>query len=181
MNDEQESARVFPFRPWVRRAGVSIVLVAAAITTAIVAVLLAVPAARWGWVGEPFVWLYIGTLWAGGLKVWLGTRRAVAEVGPDAITVRPLHQLRGRTLRWSAVHGTEQMIGGDRLILFYETPRGTRFVALNLNLVKGRRDLLELLDGRLREMGFVEAVVERSRLMRRPVAVELSSDRAVER
>ena len=42
-----------------------------------------------------------------------------------------------------------------------------RFVALNLNLVKGRRDFLALLDDRLRAMGFVEKTVERSRYLTR--------------
>ena len=34
------------------------------------------------------------------------------------------------------------MIGGDRMIVYFDTPRGMRFVALNLNLVKGRREFL---------------------------------------
>lgn len=159
--------RHFPFRPWVRRAGLSIVVVAAAISATLALALAFFPSTRWGWMGEKFVWVYVGTLWAGGLKVWLGTRHPVAEVGETAITVRPLHLLRPRTIAWQTVTATEQMVGGDRLILFYDTRRGTRFVALNLNLVKGRRDLLADLDARLRAMGFVESVVDRSRLMRR--------------
>ena len=60
------------------------------------------------------------------------------------------------------------MIGGDRLILYYETQRGMRFVALNLNLVKGRRDFLSLLDRRLRSLGFIERTVDQSRYLSRP-------------
>ena len=59
------------------------------------------------------------------------------------------------------------MIGGDRMIVYFDTPRGLRFVALNLNLVKGRRDFVTLVDARLREMGFAERVVERSRYLSR--------------
>jgi hypothetical protein len=59
------------------------------------------------------------------------------------------------------------MLGGDRLIVFYETARGIRFVALNLNLVKGRRDFLLSLEGRLRAIGFEEKVIERSRYLSR--------------
>ena len=158
----------FGFRPWVRRAGLSIVLVAAGATAALAGVLALDPRARFGWMGEPFVWVYVGTLWLGGLKVFLGTRRPIAEVGEETIRLRPLHQLRQRTIRWSTIRGTEQMIGGDRLIVYHDTPRGLRFVALNLNLVKGRRDFLSLLDGRLRAMGFVEKTVERSRYLSRP-------------
>lgn len=158
---------LFPFRPWVRRAGLSIVLVAAVITAAVAAALLLVPSSRYGWIGEPFVWVYIGTLWAGGLKVWLGTRTPVAEVGPETMTLRPLHQFRARTINWRDLRGTEQMIGGDRMIVYFDTPRGMRFVALNLNLVKGRRDFVSLLDARLRDLGFVERVVERSRYLSR--------------
>ncbi len=159
--------RLFLFRPWVRRAGASIVLVAAAVTAAILIALAANPQLRYGWIGERFVWVYVGTLWIGGLKVWLGTRRPVAEVGDETVTLRPLHQFRQRVIAWSAIRGTEQMIGGDRLIVFYDTPRGMRFVALNLNLVKGRRDFAALLDSRLLLMGFLERELNRSRFLTR--------------
>jgi hypothetical protein len=42
-----------------------------------------------------------------------------------------------------------------------------RFVALNLNLIKGRREFVTTIDARLRAMGFVERVVERSRYLSR--------------
>jgi hypothetical protein len=155
----------FAFRPWVRRAGISIVLVAAAVTAAIVLALTFSPTARYGWIGERFVWVYVGTLWLGGLKVWLGTLRPIAEITEAAITLRPLHQFRGRTAKWSDISGTEQMIGGDRLIVYFDTPRGMRFVALNLNLVKGRREFLKMVEERLASMGFIEKVVERSRYL----------------
>lgn len=157
----------FPFRPWVRRAGISIVVTAAAVSAAIAFTLVASPSARYGWIGEPFVWAYIGTLWAGGLKVWTGTRRPIAEMTGDALTLRPLHQFRTRVVEWQQLLGTEQMTGGDRLIVYFDTARGMRFVALNLNLVKGRRDFLLTLEGRLREMGFTERIVERSRYLSR--------------
>jgi hypothetical protein len=161
------SALIFPFRPWVRRAGFSIVFVSAAITAAIVLTLIAVPSARYGWIGEPFVWVYVGTLWAGGMKVWLGARRAVAELTDGTVTLRPLHQFRTSVIVWSEMRGTEQMTGGDRMIVYYDTPRGMRFVALNLNLVKGRRDFVTAFDARLRSMGFVERTVDRSRYLSR--------------
>ena len=158
----------YAFRPWVRRAGASIVLVAAGATVAIVIALFANPAVRYGWIGERAVWVYIATLWIGGLKVWVGSRRAVAELSAETLILRPLHQFRSRTLRWDALRGTEQMVGGDRMIVYYDTPRGMRFVALNLNLIKGRRNFLAVLDERLRSMEFVEKVVERSRYLTRP-------------
>jgi hypothetical protein len=160
--------RPFPFRPWVRRAGLSIVLVAAGVSAAILFTLTLSPAARYGWMGERFVWVYVGTLWLGGLKVFTGTLRPVAEVDDERIILRPLHQFGARTIGWDKLTGTEQMIGGDRLIVYYETARGMRFVAMNLNLVKGRRDFLALLDARLLAMGFQERVVERSRYLSRP-------------
>ena len=163
-----KSPRLFVFRPWVRRAGLSIVLVAAALTAIVAGSLALSTSARYGWMGERFVWVYLGTLWLGGLKVWLGTMRPLSEVGDDAIVVRPLHQFRARRFRWDDIQGTEQMIGGDRLIVYFDTARGMRFAALNLNLVKGRRDFLALLDERLRERGFVEKIVERSRYLSRP-------------
>ncbi len=150
-----EPVSTYRFRPWVRRAGLSIVLVAAGATAAI------------GWIGERAIWAYIALLWIGGLKVWLGTLRPVAEAGERTLVLRPLHNLRQRAIEWTRIRGTEQMTGGDRLIVYYDTARGMRFVALNLNLVKGRREFLSMLDGRLRAMGFVEKTVERSRYLTR--------------
>ena len=147
------TAQVFPFRPWVRRAGFSIGLVAAAASLTIT------------WIGEKAVWVYVATLWIGGLKVWLGTWRPIAEVSDERLLLRPLHNLRSRTILWSAVRGTEQ--SGDRLMVFHDTPGSTRFVALNLNLVKGRREFLALIDARLRAMGFEERIVDRSRYLSR--------------
>jgi hypothetical protein len=43
-----------------------------------------------------------------------------------------------------------------------------RYVALNLNLVKGRRDFVTLLDERLLALRFRERVVDRSRYLSRP-------------
>lgn len=164
---EPHAKQAYPFRPWVRRAGLSIVLVAAAVTLLIIVMVAVRPSWRFGWAREPFVWVYIGTLWLGGLKVFIGTFKPVAEVNVSGVVLRPLHQMRATSIQWPAMLGTEQMIGGDRLIVYHETRSGMRFVALNLNLVKGRRDLLAVLDARLRGMGFVERVVERSRYLSR--------------
>jgi hypothetical protein len=164
-----DRTEVYPFRPWVARAGFSIVLVAAAVTAAIVIAVFASPTARYGWIGEHAVWAYITTLWLGGLKVWLGARRPIAEISARTLTLRPLHQFRSRTVRWDELRGTEQMMGGDRLIVYWDGLRGMRFVALNLNLIKGRRNFLAAVDERLRAMGFVEKTVERSRYLSRPV------------
>jgi hypothetical protein len=161
-------SETYAFRPWVRRAGASIVLVAAGVTAAILLALAVNPAARYGWIGERAVWVYIATLWIGGLKVWLGTRRSVADLSEETLTLRPLHQFRSRTLRWTDIRGTEQMIGGDRMIVYYDTQRGMRFVALNLNLIKGRRTFLATIDERLRAMGFNEKTVDRSRYLSKP-------------
>jgi len=166
----------FGFRPWVRRAGLSIVLVAAGATAAVAIFLAVDPTARYGWIGERAVWAYIATLWIGGLKVWSGTLRPVAEVGEDVVVLRPLHQLRQRVIAWNTIRGTEQMRGGDRLIVYYDTRRGMRFTALNLNLVKGRRDFLAMLDGRLRSMGFIEKHAGRSRYLSRLDAQQRDRD-----
>lgn len=165
---DAKNVSVFSFRPWVRRAGASIVLVSAIVSAAIIITLIAIPTARYGWIGEKFVWAYIGTLWLGGLKVWLGTRRPIAELDDATMVLRPLHQFRTRVVQWDALRGTEQMLGGDRLIVYFDTSRGMRFVALNLNLVKGRREFLTQLEARMRELQFVEKIVERSRYLSRP-------------
>ncbi|MDQ6800143.1 MAG: hypothetical protein M3041_04825 [Acidobacteriota bacterium] len=162
----ETATRVFSFRPWVRRAGFSIVLVAAFASAAILFTLTFTPSARYGWMGERVVWVYLAVLWIGGLRVFLATFRPIAEADGEGIVVRPLHQFGRRIIAWSRMRGTEQ--SGDRLIIYYDTPRGMRFVALNLNLIKGRRDFLTLLDQRLLTMGFAERTVERSRYLSRP-------------
>src|SRR5438128_7487434 len=144
---KQSELRAFAFRPWVRRAGLSIVLVAALATAAIVIMLTISSTARYGWIREPFVWVYIGVLWLGGLRVFLGTFRPVVEADDARIIIRPLHQFVVRNIPWTAIRGKEQ--SGDRLIVYFQTPRGMRFVALNLNLVKGSRDFLALLESRV--------------------------------
>ena len=158
----------FDFRPWVRRAGLSILVAAAAITLTLVGAILLTPSFRFGWVREPFVWIYIGTLWLGGAKVFTGTLKPVAEADKNGMVLRPLHQFFEKRVPWSSVRGTEQLTGGDRLIIYYETARGMRFVALNLNLVKGRKEFLALLDRKLMMLGFAEKFVERSRYLSRP-------------
>lgn len=160
-----DAKTVFAFRPWVRRAGASILAVAAVITIAILAALASSVSFRFGWVREPFVWIYIGTLWLGGAKVFLGTLKPVAEAGDEGLVLRPLHQFFPKSVLWTSIRGTEQSVGGDRLILYYETPRGMRFVALNLNLVKGRKEFMAMLERRLIADGFVEKIVERSRYL----------------
>lgn len=160
------STGVFAFRPWVRRAGLSIVMVAALATAAIISILTISPSARFGWISERVVWVYLAVLWLGGLRIVLGTLRPIVESGEEKLVFRPLHQFGKRTVSWSRVRGTEQ--SGDRLIVYYDTPRGMRFVAINLNLIKGRREFLALLEGRLMAMGFTERVVERSRYLSRP-------------
>lgn len=159
--------QAFGFRPWVRRAGLSIVLVALVATPALAISNLS---------DERALWVYLGTLWIGGLKVWLGTRRPVAEVGDEVLILRPLHNLMSRTIRWKHLRGTEQMIGGDRLIVYFDTRRGMRFAALNLNLVKGRREFLATIDRRLRSMNFVEKEVGRSRYLSRLDAHQREGD-----
>lgn len=144
----------------------SIVAVAAGVTVLLL-LMLTSSRGRFGWAGEPFVWLYVLMLWAGGLKVLLGSRRPVAEADETLLVLRPLHQLRSRSIAWETIRGTEQMIGGDRLIIYFDAPRGPRMVALNLNLVRGRREFLALVEERLRAQGFVEKVVERSRYLSR--------------
>lgn len=167
VNAEPPELVRFEFRPWVGRAGLSILLTAAAVTAVMVVTLLSNRSTRFGWLGEPFVWLYVATLWAGGARVFLGSRKTVAEVGREGIVIRPLHQLRSRTIPWDNLTGTERTIPGDRMILYFQGPRGMRFVALNLNLVRGRKSFEDLVEKELRQLGFAESTVGRSRYLSR--------------
>jgi hypothetical protein len=142
-------------------------LVAGGVTILIALALAFDPGARYGWMSERPIWVYLGALWLGGLRVWLGTLRPVAEVDDERLVVRPLHQFKTKRMRWDSIRGTEQTVGGDRLIVYYDTSRGMRFVAMNLNLIKGRKEFVDLLEERLRTLGFQERIVERSRYLSR--------------
>ena len=165
----------FTARPWVRRAGLSIVITAAVITVWMAMTLLFSRSSRYGWLGEPFAWLYMLTLWAGGLKVWSGSLRTIAEFHEDRLLLRPLHQFGEKWIPWTSVLGTEQTVKGDRLIVYYEGKRGVRFVAVNLNLIRGRRDFLSLLDERLTGCGFSPIVDGETRKLVRAAGSQLSA------
>ena len=163
------AAMIFHFRPWVRKAGMSI-LVITAVMTVLVIVARQTPGGRWGWASEPAVQLYLLALWGGSLKIVLTTLRPAAELADEVLTLRPVHQLRGTVVRWSQISGTEQMTGGDRLIVYFNRGRGLRFVALNLNLIRGRREFERALESRLRSAGFAEKTIDRSRYLTHPSA-----------
>jgi hypothetical protein len=161
------SLATFGFRPWVKKAGLSIVGLAAVLTAAVVALAAVSSDARFGWAGEPFVAVYLAALWVGGGKVYLGTWRPIAELREHHLVLRPLHLFGQRAIPWEAIAGTEQRIRGDRLVVYYRGGRGLRFVALNLNLVRGRRELMRALEERLQALGFVEKLAEESRYLSR--------------
>lgn len=161
---DSETAR-YGFRPWVRRAGLSIVGVAALVT--VIMGLMLHSSFRYGWVREPFSWMYVVVLWIGGLRIYRGTFQNAAEIDPRRLMLRPLHRFTHSEIPWDDVRGTEQTIGGDRLIVYYERGRGLRFIAMNLNLVKGRREFMAGIEQRLLRLGFVEKVIERSRYLTR--------------
>lgn len=165
---ERVSEAVFAFRPWVRKAGWSIVLVAGGVSAILISLVLILPIEQRGWLAEPFGWLYVAVLWLGGLRILLGTSLPVVEMEAAEVLLRPLHLLRSKRIRWCDVRGIEQTIPGNRLILYYDGTRGTRYVALNLNLVRGRRQFMEELERRLKRAGFLERTVERSRVLSRP-------------
>lgn len=155
MYQSEELRLVFLFRPWVRRAGWTILAVAAGATlTGLVLFLTSAHEAYW--LREKSLWIYVAVLWIGGVQIVAGTLRPVAELDEERVTLRPLHHLRSRVVRWNSIVGSEQTVPGDRLILRYETSRGLRFVALNLNLVKGRREFEQAVAHRLRSEGLVD-------------------------
>src|SRR5687767_11069168 len=89
-----EPAPVFAFRPWVRRAGLSIIGVAAALTAFVLGNAVFSTTARYGWTREPFVAVYLAVLWLGGVRIFAGTFRPIAQFHTDFIDLRPLHGFR---------------------------------------------------------------------------------------
>src|SRR5260370_37876437 len=101
----ETAARAFSFRPWVRRTGFSIVLVAAFASAAIITLLLVSPPARYGWMGERAVWVYLAVLWIGGLRGFLAPFQRIAASVRGPVGVRPLHQFVSRTIACAADPG----------------------------------------------------------------------------
>lgn len=156
--------KIFEFRPWVGRAGWTI-LAACAAALLLGALLLL----SYGWevlfLRERSLWIYLATLAAGGARVVIGSRRPVAELDEEGVVLRLLHHIGAKRIRWSQLLGTEQTLPGDRLILHYESARGPRFVAVNLNLIRGRRDFEMALEERLRALGAVPVDREGARVL----------------
>jgi hypothetical protein len=161
--------KIFEFRPWVGKAGWTILAACAAATLGGAALLLV-----YGWemlfLREKSLWIYLGTLAAGGARVVAGSRRPVAELDGEGVSLRLLHHFQTKRIRWNQILGIEQTIPGDRLIIHYETARGPRFVAVNLNLIRGRRDFEKAIDDELRSLGLVRADREGTRVLARATA-----------
>lgn len=160
---EGEEDDRFAFRPWVGRAGMSILAVGVGLTVLVIGGRVS----GGGWASEPAVLVYLALVWAGAVKIYATSRLAAAQLSPVSITLRPLHQFFRKEIPWERIVGIEQMIGGDRLLLYYYGSRGQRFVAMNLNLIRGRREFLAELESRLRTLGFEEKLVDRSRYLTR--------------
>lgn len=160
-------ARAFDFRPWVRKTGLTIVAVAFLVTLLVISSGISSSVARYGWVSEPFVAVYLAVLWIGGARVYLGTYRPIAEMDDRGVILRPLHTIKPRQFEWKSVEGTEQMIRGDRLVFYFRGARGLRHVAINLNLIQGRRDFLHAVDVQLLGLGFTEKIRGDSRYLKK--------------
>lgn len=108
--------------------------------------------------------LFLATL----LKIW-GTakyRPAIRFVG-DAFEYQPLHTFSPRRIELDTVHYVAPRTGTQSLRFVHERERGPQEFYLNLAVIDGRNEFLDLLGQRLERLG-LEPVPDQRNAWRRP-------------
>jgi hypothetical protein len=160
---------VFAFRPWVRSTCKKALLWGLILVVAVAGVLVLLERGERGaWVRAFGVLLgYSVLFWLTLAKIWWTAGRPALAVGEDAVLYQPLHTWKMRRIELAAVLAVAPRPGTEAL-RFVVHRRGTaRELFLNLAVVKGRNELIELLGRHLVEAGLV-AVPGRQHSWRRP-------------
>jgi hypothetical protein len=164
-----EGTVAFAFRPWVRSTSRKAMLWGLALVVAVAAVLVLLEGGeRRTWVRAFGVLLgYSVLFWLTLAKIWWTAGRTAVAVGPGAVLYQPLHTWTLRRIELALVLAVDPRPGTEAL-RFVVARRGVaRELFLNLAVVQGRNELLELLGERLVASGLA-AVPGRTHSWRRP-------------
>jgi hypothetical protein len=157
------AAVAFPFRPWVRSTSRRAMIWG-------VGVVAAVGAVSW-WLerGETQAWgrafgvllAYSLLFWVSLFKIWWTAGRAAVAVDSEALYYQPLHTFRPTRVPFSRVLACNPRPGTEALRVVVEKRGTARELFLNLAVVKGQHQFLDLLAERLEAEG-LERVGERA-------------------
>lgn len=162
-------AAAFAFRPWVRRTSSKAMLWGLVLVAVVAGVVWLLERGERGpWVRAFGVLFgYSVLFWLTLAKIWWTAGLPAVAVASDAVYYQPLHGWKPRRIELSAVLAVEPRPGTEALRLVVHRRGRARELFLNLAVVKGRNELIELLGRRLVEAGLV-AVPGRLHSWRRP-------------
>ena len=157
------SAVAFPFRPWVRSTS------RRAMIWGVGAVAVLGGVAWWLERGETQAWgrafgvllAYSLLFWASLLKIWWTAGRPAVAVDDEALYYQPLHTFRPTRVPFERVLACNPRPGTEALRVVVEKRGTARELFLNLAVVKGQHQFLDLLAERLEAAG-LERVGERA-------------------
>lgn len=110
---------------------------------------------------------YGGVFWLSLFKVWWTAGAAAAIVTADRIGYQPLHRFSPRMIALDRVLFAGPRAGTQSLRLVHERSGEARELFLNLGVIDGRHEFLELLGERLEHAG-LEPVRDHPHTWRRP-------------
>lgn len=160
----------FPFRPWIRSTSRKAMLWGVGVVALLGGVTWLFRTPGTAPLGRAFGSLaFYGLLfWASLLKVWWTGGRPAVLVDDEALAYQPLHTFRPRTLPFARVLECAPRQGTQSLRLVHEASRGrAREFFLNLGVIQGRNEFLDLLGEKLEAAGVV-AVAGKKHTWRRP-------------
>lgn len=163
------STVAFPFRPWVRRScrramvsGIGVLALLAGVTW-----WLRAPGSRPLERAFGVLVFYIALFLASLLKVWWTAGRPAVVVEADRLGYQPLHRFSPVMVPFDRILFCGPREGTQSLRVIHEQRAGrARELFLNLAVIDGRNELLDLLDRRLEEAG-LEPVQGQARAWRR--------------
>lgn len=158
----------FPFRPWVRGTSRRAMIWGVGVVAAVgLAVWILREGEREAW-GRAFGVLlaYTFLFWASLLKIWWTAGRPAVALDAGSFSYQPLHTFKPRRVPFSQVIAMNPRPGTEALRFVVEKNGTGRELFLNLAVVKGQHQFLELLEARLEAEG-LERVPGRDHAWRR--------------
>lgn len=153
----EPGCRDFPFRPWVRSTCRKAMLWGIGVVTLLGALVWALRSPGDETSGHAFGVLlaYALLFWASLAKIWWTAGRPAVGLDAEGLYYQPLHTLRPRRVAWGRIVACGPRPGTESLRLVVERNGNGRELFLNLAVVKGRHDFLDLVGARLIERGLV--------------------------
>lgn len=111
--------------------------------------------------------LYSLLFWASLIKIWWTAGRPAVAIDDEAFSYQPLHTFQPRRVPFARVIACNPRPGTEAIRFVVEGRSTARELFLNLAVVRGQHDFLDLLEKRLEAAG-LERVPGKNRSWRRP-------------